>query len=111
MHRTLLGVAVAALALCACERADGSGDPARPDVLLVVLDTVRADHSSTYGYDRETTPRLDALAEVGVVFEDVTAPALFIIGDVVSLATELDWFVDSLSETPPRSKEIACSGG
>jgi len=75
MHRTLLGVAVAALAFCACEGADGSGDPARPDVLLVVLDTVRADHSSTYGYDRETTPRLDALAEVGVVFEDVTAPA------------------------------------
>ena len=37
------------------------GEP--PHILLVVLDTVRADHSSTYGYDRETTPALSQLAE------------------------------------------------
>ena len=59
---------------------------------------------------RRIITTLGALVE-SIVSEDVTAPALFIIGDVVSLATELDWFVDSLSETPPRSKEIACSGG
>jgi choline-sulfatase len=46
-----------------------------PDVLLVVLDTVRADHLSSYGYERNTSPRLDALARAGVLFEDVTAPA------------------------------------
>ena len=47
----------------------------RPDVLLVVLDTVRADRLSTYGHSRSTSPQLDLIAEAGVVFEDVTAPA------------------------------------
>ncbi|AUX20606.1 cell wall surface anchor family protein [Sorangium cellulosum] len=41
----------------------------RPDILLVTLDTVRADHTSAYGYRRDTTPRLAELAARGVVFE------------------------------------------
>jgi arylsulfatase A-like enzyme len=47
----------------------------KPDVLIVILDTVRADMVSTYGYRHPTTPQLDAVGEAGVVFEDVTAPA------------------------------------
>lgn len=43
-----------------------------PDVLLVVLDTVRADHLQTYGYARDTSYQLNAIAEAGVVFEDAT---------------------------------------
>jgi arylsulfatase A-like enzyme len=42
---------------------------ARPNVLLVVMDTVRADHVSAYGYPRPTTPNLDRLAREGAVFE------------------------------------------
>ncbi|MCB9758817.1 MAG: sulfatase [Alphaproteobacteria bacterium] len=49
--------------------------PPRPDVLLVVLDTVRADHLSAYGHTRATSPQFDAIAASGVLFEDVTAPA------------------------------------
>ncbi|WP_437782323.1 sulfatase-like hydrolase/transferase [Sorangium sp. So ce1097] len=41
----------------------------RPDILLVTLDTVRADHTSAYGYGRDTTPRLAELASRGVLFE------------------------------------------
>ncbi|MGK3966186.1 sulfatase-like hydrolase/transferase [Sorangium sp. So ce118] len=41
----------------------------RPDILLVTLDTVRADHTSAYGYGRDTTPRLAELAARGVLFE------------------------------------------
>ncbi len=48
--------------------------PRSPDVLLVVLDTVRADRLSTYGAARETDPNLAAFAAQGVVFEDVTSP-------------------------------------
>jgi glucan phosphoethanolaminetransferase (alkaline phosphatase superfamily) len=33
----------------------------RPNVLIVVLDTLRADRVSCYGYDRPTTPHIDAL--------------------------------------------------
>ncbi len=40
-----------------------------PSFLVVVLDTVRADHTSTYGYARATTPALDLLAVRGTRFE------------------------------------------
>ena len=47
-----------------------SADPASgPSFLVVVLDTVRADHTSTYGYGRATTPALDRLAGRGTRFE------------------------------------------
>jgi arylsulfatase A-like enzyme len=40
-----------------------------PDIVVVLLDALRADHCSTYGYARETTPRLDQLAREGVRFD------------------------------------------
>lgn len=46
----------------------------RPDILLITLDTTRADHTSAYGYDRATTPRLEALARDGVRFDAAYAP-------------------------------------
>src|ERR1700693_2199311 len=42
---------------------------ARPNVLVVVIDTLRADHVSAYGYPRATTPTLDRLAREGALFE------------------------------------------
>jgi len=45
------------------------------NVLLIVLDTVRADRLSLYGYDRETTPNLRRLAERGVRFDRARAAA------------------------------------
>jgi arylsulfatase A-like enzyme len=50
-------------------------EPPAPDVLVVVLDTVRADRLSAYGHWRPTSPHLAALARSGVRFADVTAPA------------------------------------
>lgn len=47
----------------------------KPDIVLVTLDTVRADHTSAYGYDKETTPRLVELAKRGVLFEHAYATA------------------------------------
>jgi choline-sulfatase len=47
----------------------------RPDIVLVTLDTVRADHTSAYGYAKDTTPALKALAERGVRFEHAFATA------------------------------------
>ena len=38
-------------------------------VVLIVVDTLRADHLGVYGYDRPTSPNLDAWAEDGAVFE------------------------------------------
>lgn len=47
----------------------------QPDVLFVVLDSLRKDHVSTYGYDRRTTPALDTLARESTVYENAYAPA------------------------------------
>lgn len=46
----------------------------RPDVLVVTLDTTRADHLGTYGYFRDTSPELDALARKSLVFDHALAP-------------------------------------
>lgn len=45
-----------------------------PNVLLVTLDTTRADHTSAYGYERDTTPALAALADQGTRFDAAYAP-------------------------------------
>ena len=50
-----------------------NGPPPRPDILLVTLDTVRADRTSAYGYGKETTPRLAELAKRGVLFQHAYA--------------------------------------
>ena len=46
-----------------------------PNVLLIVLDTVRADRLSLYGYLRDTTPILKRLAERGIRFDQARATA------------------------------------
>jgi len=46
----------------------------RPNVVLVTVDSLRADHCSFMGYERETTPTLDVMAREGVVFENAVAP-------------------------------------
>lgn len=47
----------------------------RPNLVMIVLDTGRADHFSGYGYSQPTTPNLDNLAKQGVLFETAVAPA------------------------------------
>ncbi len=59
------------LALGAC----GKDEPKPPNVLVFLIDTLRADHLSCYGYPRNTSPNLDAFAREGVLFEEVLAQA------------------------------------
>ncbi|MFQ5511637.1 MAG: sulfatase [Candidatus Krumholzibacteriia bacterium] len=47
-----------------------AGDAAGPNVVLIVLDALRADHMSAYGYERTTTPNIDRLAREGIVFRN-----------------------------------------
>ncbi|ESP89579.1 sulfatase [Candidatus Halobonum tyrrellensis] len=59
------------------------------NVLFVVLDTVRKDRLGPYGYDRETTPGLDAFADEATVFEEAVAPAPWTLPVHASLFTGL----------------------
>jgi arylsulfatase len=46
----------------------------RPNIVLVTVDSLRADHCGFHGYEKETTPTLDRLADEGLVFENAIAP-------------------------------------
>lgn len=46
------------------------------NVVLIVIDTLRADHLGCYGYSYNTTPHLDRLASEGVLFENCFAPGI-----------------------------------
>jgi arylsulfatase A-like enzyme len=51
-----------------------AGDPSRPDVIVLSIDTLRADHLGAYGYGRDTSPFLDRLGAEGTVFEQAWSP-------------------------------------
>jgi arylsulfatase A-like enzyme len=58
-----------------------------PNVVLVVLDTVRADHLSLYGYGRNTSPHLAQLARSGIVFEQARSTAPWTLPSHASMMT------------------------
>lgn len=61
--------------------------PGSPNVLLVVLDTVRADHLSLHGYSRKTTPFLEGLAGRSIVFDFARSPAPWTLPSHASIFT------------------------
>lgn len=71
-----------ALALLGCWRA-----PTRPNVVLIVIDALRADHLGAYGWTRAQTPRLDGLAARGTRFAAARAPSSWTLPSVASLLT------------------------
>lgn len=53
----------------------GPAGPERPNLLVYLIDTLRADHLGCYGYERDTSPRIDALAADGFRFDNFQAVA------------------------------------
>jgi arylsulfatase A-like enzyme len=68
---------MAAMALVACQDQgdSGSSDRRPTNAIIILLDTLRADRVGCYGYERDTTPAIDALAARGTVFEQAVSPA------------------------------------
>lgn len=69
-RRRPVAIALGLLTMAAVATAPGCENPApaRPDILLVTIDTLRADHCSAYGYPVATTPVLAGLASGGVLY-------------------------------------------
>jgi arylsulfatase A-like enzyme len=63
--------------------------PERPNIILISIDTLRADHLSLYGYPRRTSPRLDELAKTGIVFNYAISHAPWTLPSHASLFTSL----------------------
>lgn len=76
-------VAGALAFLSAC----GGGGERKPDVILVVIDTLRSDRLGCYGYPRPTSPVIDELARDGTLFEDCLAQAPWTLQSMPSMLT------------------------
>jgi arylsulfatase A-like enzyme len=64
---------VAALVHSGCERPEPERS-ARPNILLLTVDTLRADHLRGYGYHRDTMPAIEAFADTAAIFEAAVVP-------------------------------------
>jgi len=87
------GLALCALALGFAWAPPGEsseGSPAasgKPNLLLLVWDTTRAQSLSLYGYDRKTTPNLERLAAESIVFEEARSPSRYTLTSHLSMLT------------------------
>ncbi len=61
-----------------------------PNIILISLDTVRADHMGVYGYEHNTTPNIDGFAKEGVIFRNGVASATWTLPAHASMVTGLN---------------------
>lgn len=61
----------------------------RPNILVIILDAVRARNCSLYGYHRETTPFLEEFADRSIVFTQARAPSVASLPSHASMFTGL----------------------
>ena len=91
---------------------------ARPNVLWIVLDTVRADRMSCHGFDQPTTPFLDQWADRSVVFDRAVSNGVWTVPSHASMFTGLsvrqhgtDYRNTWLDESIPTVAELLRSNG
>jgi arylsulfatase A-like enzyme len=108
----------AAAALAAASLACGGAKPAGPNVLVITVDTLRADHLGCYGYARDTSPRLDAFAAESIRFARAYAQAPFTAPSHASLFTSLhssehgvlSWGIEIPAEARTMAERFGAQG-
>jgi arylsulfatase A-like enzyme len=85
-----------------------------PNVLVIVLDTLRADHLSSFGYARPTSPNIDRLATQGVLFENAISASSWTFPSHASLLTgryQYEHGMDKIGQMPVlRSQAFSPNG-
>jgi arylsulfatase A-like enzyme len=88
-----------------------------PNLLLITLDTLRADHLSSYGYSKDTSPNIDRLAQGGALFENAFANSSWTLPSHASIFTGrlphehgADWIDPLNSKLPILAGELAARG-
>jgi hypothetical protein len=113
------------LSVASCTKQD-----AHPDVLLITVDTLRAEHLSAYGFELESSPEIDALAANSVLFDRAIAAASMTAPSHASVMTSryvrehsvghlngksqlkgLETLADRRATRRARSSETSCSRG
>jgi len=111
-HRLILGLCLVVVLAGANCRRPLSTNAVRTNVLLVVIDTLRKDHVTTYGYERDTTPNIDALGKRGLVCTDAVAQSSWTLPSMVSLLTSkyaphVEQSANGLRSLAPEATTIA----
>ncbi len=94
-----------------------SPPPGAPNVILIVMDAVRADNTSAYGYPEPTTPTLERLAREGVLFERAFATAPWSLPSHAGIFTGLlpselyaDWKTPFRRNVPTLAEQLRDHG-
>ncbi|MGB5341942.1 MAG: sulfatase, partial [Thermoanaerobaculia bacterium] len=92
LRSILAAAAIAAVlvSLGSTSRPAEGTDGGAPGMILISLDTLRADHLGCYGYERDTSPNLDKLAASGCLFTTASAPSNWTLPSHASMLTGLD---------------------
>jgi len=99
----ICAVLLLSTALCSCSEgpeppADSAGEPT--NVLMISIDSLRADHLAAYGYHRETSPHIDRLAREGVLFERMIADSSWTLPSHLTMLTGLSsWAHGAMFDT------------
>jgi arylsulfatase A-like enzyme len=99
----------------------GTG-PGRPNVVLIIIDTLRADHLGCYGYGRDTSPSMDSLAASGTLWSSVTSQSTWTLPSIASIYTGLsvrshgvcmtrDWMTWGMDPEMPTLVTVLASNG
>jgi arylsulfatase A-like enzyme len=81
----------------------------KPNILLIGIDSLRADHMSCYGYPRLTTPHIDRFAQGGTLFENAFSAYIPTTSGYGSMLTGMDLFttqVVALRHKGPLRPEV-----
>ena len=68
----------------------GCGGEKQPNIVLIIIDTLRADHLGCYGYDRNTSPTIDSLARTGITCLNVQGQSSWTLPAITSIYTGLN---------------------
>ena len=85
--RRLLLLAASLVLAPACSSPEPIGNDPRPSIVVVTIDTLRADHLGCYGYPRDTSPHIDRFAEEALLFENAFSTIATTLPSHVSLWT------------------------
>src|SRR3954468_5157724 len=84
----------------------------KPNIVLLAIDSLRADHMSCYGYPRLTTPYMDRFAQGGTLFERTYSPHIPTSPAYSSMLTGMDCFSTQVvalrHKGPLRSESGRC---
>lgn len=91
--------------LVAASALPATGSVPRPNILFIMVDTLRTDHVGCYGYGRPTTPNLDRLAATGVRFDQMVSSSSWTLPAVGTMFTGLYPSQHNLTGTGHRMAE------